>query len=246
MAATTSKGTRRTTRRLPKAPPEAYRKVGEEVLRKSFDPQCWAQALAISDGGSDETVAHYARIRTKALAEQFKGEEVKQRNLEERQRDSYRQMADLPTEPPAPRWQKPLNWRGVADSVFWHAVAAVGVISCLTAVGAIWPTFRESIGWGLILSFVIVLQFVPLAGWWAGRGFLDSFRYPGVVQLSACCSVAASIALGAYLLTRPASTGESTLPRLPDYIVSEAGPAEEAEVLEVSVASEGEEAVSAR
>lgn len=53
-------------------PEEISRRVGEEVLKRDFEPGIWAQALASVSGRRDEALAAYSRLRIAQLVERRK------------------------------------------------------------------------------------------------------------------------------------------------------------------------------
>ena len=136
----------------------------------------------MSTGGHDETVAHYARIRTRTVAAQLKEGRQREESRRQRQLESFKSVADLKREE-LPVARRAGFFPTLVDSLFWHAVAVLGIISCLVGVAALWPAFRGCFSVGSILVLAVAPQAIPVTAWFTGRGFLDSMSYQQVTQV---------------------------------------------------------------
>jgi hypothetical protein len=189
--------------------PQLLRQVGMEVLREQLDPAAWAQALVESQGSRDDAISHYARFRLESLAEEAGERSGKKKNLEVRRRKSFRDYRSVPHLPPGELAER--SAVSFVDALFWHLVAMVGMMGCAMAAGLLWPALQSSLSWLALVLAVVVMQLIPAAGWWAGRGVLHGVTYAQAAQMAACLAMLGSLALGFNLLLMPSMEQSATL-----------------------------------
>ena len=189
---------------LPAAPNEAYRQVGEEVLRKRFDPECWARALAASGGRDDDPIIHYTRIRTESLLDRKK-KELRRSDELERRRMRYCSPEKRERTPPETSLGENKSRYAVVDTFFWHVVGIVALVGALLAGHVLCIHFGWSLSPLTMVMIVAAVQALPLLGWWIGRTHFHTLTYGGAVQTFATIWIILSLFVGTHLLTRPAS-----------------------------------------
>jgi hypothetical protein len=183
---------------------EIYHRVGKEVLEERLEPGAWAQALADSEGSRDEALSHYVRYRAEGLQQNKQRQVMRGTEVEQRKVDSFR---DFQAEPIARHsLEGERGAASVVDALFWHAVAVVGMIGCLLAVGLLWPRLGFQPTWEVAVTVVLVMQVIPLAAWWFGRRSDQLLSYAQVTRMAAMVAMISSTGIGVLLLANPSDS----------------------------------------